>query len=107
MLRAEKWYRKAVRCNISNPRNLVFFSACLSAQGKYDAAKEAHREAINRQADSTDEAYYNLGMIFRAEDNYDSALECFSKAAELDPEDVKYKKAKKDLMDFAKLRNGI
>jgi tetratricopeptide (TPR) repeat protein len=106
LARAEKWYQKAVQCNISNPRNFVFLGACLAAQGKYAEAKEAHRAAISKKADTTDEAYYNLGMIFRAEENYDSALECFAKAAELDPIDVKYKRALQDIVDFAKLQKG-
>ncbi len=97
--RAEKWYRKSVENN-ANTRNLIFLGACTAKQGKFLEAKKYHEKAINVSTDTPDEAYYNLGLILRAEENYEESLKCFEKAIELDPE---YKEAKAAKLDINNL----
>lgn len=100
---AESWYRKAVGIR---PRtgNLVFLGACLAKQGKFEEAKQCYRQAIQVQSEIPDEAYFNLGLILRAEENYKEAWTCFNKALELDPNYGLAKQARKDLLHFFKLQ---
>jgi tetratricopeptide (TPR) repeat protein len=100
--RAEKWYKQAVEENAST-RNLIFLGACLAKQGKFKEAKKYHRKAIKVASDLPDEAYYNLGLILRAEEKFEEALECFEKAIELDPEYKIAKEAKRDIIKVLKI----
>lgn len=73
--RAERWYRKAVR---TAPAALVFLGGVLARQGRLADAKRCHRQATRAPDDdrlARDEAYCNLGLIFRAERRYRVALE--------------------------------
>lgn len=96
--RAEGWYRKAVEAKAS-VNNLVFLGACLAKQGKYGEAKRYHRRAIKTGAEEADEAYYNLGLILRAEGKNEEALECFERAIEIDPKYTLAKQARKDIVE--------
>ena len=103
-LRAEKWYRKAVEAN-GNTRNLIFLGACLAKQGRFSEAKKCQRKAIKIASDSPDEAYYNLGLILRAEERYEEACNCFDKALELDPDYTVAKEARSDVLKVLHLKS--
>jgi tetratricopeptide (TPR) repeat protein len=83
--RAEQWYRKAAN---EDQGGLVYLGGVLAKQGRFAEAKRYHRQAT-RAAESDllarDEAYYNLGLILRAERRYRDALECLDRAIVLDP----------------------
>jgi tetratricopeptide (TPR) repeat protein len=53
-----------------------------------------------------EEAYFNLGLILRAEGKYEEALECFERAIEIDPQYTLAKQARKDVARLFKLREG-
>ena len=97
--KAEKWYRKAVE---EQPRqeNLIFLGACLAKQGRFQEAKSFHQQAVEAKPETADEAYYNLGLVNRAEGNYGAALDWFCKAIEIDPE---YERAISDRQDVQEL----
>ena len=95
---AERWYRKAVSCD-KDTINFVFLGGCLAKQGRFAEAKRCHRQAINIASDPTDEAYYNLGLILRAEEKHDEALAAFKEALKIDP---KYREAKIAIRDLEK-----
>lgn len=99
LIRAEKWYRKAVALEASQ-EHLVFLGSCLAKQGRYDEAIKAHQQAVTIAPDTADEAYFNLGLVHRADKNYLDALRNFEKAIELDPE---YDKAIVAVLDIRKL----
>lgn len=83
--RAERWYRKAVG---AAPAALVFLGAVLARQGRLAQAKRCHRQATLAREDdrlARDEAYFNLGLIFRAERRYREALANIDRAITLDP----------------------
>jgi len=90
LARATTWYEKAVKVRPETGW-LVFLGAALAMQGKFRDAKRCHRRAIRAGGPRRDEAYYNLGLVHRAERRYREALLCFEKALELDP---KYSQAK-------------
>ena len=46
----------------------------------------AHRNATRCTKGAVDEAYFNLGLVLRAQERYQEALACFEKAIELTPD---------------------
>lgn len=99
--RATAWYRKAVD---SQPKAtwLVYLGASLSQQGKFSEAKRSFRRAIKQGGPGGEEAYYNLGLIHRAEGKYAGALSCFDRAIELAPKYALAKRARADVLTAIK-----
>ena len=82
---AERSYRKAAAIS---PLGYVLLGAALAKQGKFAEAKRSHRlasESPELTGDDRSEAFYNIGLILRAERRYKQALAAFEKALELDP----------------------
>jgi tetratricopeptide (TPR) repeat protein len=100
---AEKWYRKAIESKEST-RNFIFLGACLAKQGKFPEAKKCHQKAIKIASEKPDEAYYNLGLIMRAEEKYEEALKNFEKTLELDPHFEAAEEARQDINKLLKYR---
>jgi tetratricopeptide (TPR) repeat protein len=95
--RAESWYRKAAA---EVPAALVFLGGVLAKQGRLPEAKRCHRRATRAREDdqlARDEAYFNLGLILRAERRYREALACFDRAIALDPKYAVAFKAQADV----------
>jgi tetratricopeptide (TPR) repeat protein len=95
--RAERWYRKAAE---AAPAALVFLGAVLARQGRLAEAKRYHRQATHAPEDdclARDEAYFNLGLICRAERRYREALAHFERAIALDPKYTAALEAKADV----------
>jgi len=83
--RSEHWYRKAAE---ATPAALVFLGGVVARQGRLAEARRYHRKATRAPEDerlARDEAYYNLGLTFRAQRRYREALANFDRAIELDP----------------------
>ena len=70
-----------------------------SQQGDYEKAKVLHQSALECEKGYFCEAHHNLGLIYRAEENYNKAYEHFLKAIEIDPD---YKVAVEVLEDVEK-----
>ena len=100
---AEKWYRRAIDLKPST-NHLVFLGACLAKQGRFSEAKRCHRRAIKVASENPDEAWFNLGLILRAEGKEQAALKCFNKAIEFDPEYELAKDARKDILALMKIK---
>jgi len=98
---AERWFCKSLSCNPKSTTNLVFLGACLAKQGRFTEAKRHYRRAIKVKSKPPDEAWFNLGLVLRAEGNHDDALECFENALKIDP---KYSLAKRAAQDIQKLK---
>jgi tetratricopeptide (TPR) repeat protein len=82
---AERWARKAAAISLAAQ---VFLGATLAKQGRFAEAKACHRRAARAPDDprlARDEAFYNLGLIFRAERRYAAAMKAFDRAVEIDP----------------------
>lgn len=103
LLRAEKWYRKAVNLSDSQT-NLVFLGACIAKQGRYAEARYYHNRAVEADPTRADEALFNLGLICRAESKYVEALRYFNKSIELDPEYEEAEMARRDIMQVLELQ---
>ena len=76
----------------------------MAKQGKFSEAKKYHKKAIKVASDVPDEAYYNLGLILRAEERFEDACECFDKALELDPDYTIAKEARSDVLKVLQLK---
>jgi tetratricopeptide (TPR) repeat protein len=81
---------------------LVFLGGVLARQGQFAEAKQCHSRAIRLATSLADEAYYNLGLIFRAERKYNDALKCFERAVKLDPSYTMAEAAWKDVVEAQK-----
>jgi tetratricopeptide (TPR) repeat protein len=97
---AERWYRRAVKHKETAGR-LIFLGAVLAKQGRFAEAKRCYRRAIRVATEPPDEAYFNLGLIFRAERKYEDALKNFNQALKIDPA---YKLAKEACEDVLEVR---
>jgi len=100
---AEKWYRRAVQYE-ANTSRLVFLGGVLAQQGRFAEAKRCHRRAARLATNLPDEAYYNLGLILRAERRYSEALIYFKKAIKIDPKYTFAKEGVKDVRQAIKLK---
>jgi tetratricopeptide (TPR) repeat protein len=100
--KAERWYRKAV-AEHSRQENLIFLGACLAKQGRLQEAKAFYQQAVQTKPKTADEAYFNLGLISRAEDNYIVALDYFNKAIEIDPDYEAAKCERKDIQELIEI----
>ena len=63
----------------------IFRGANLARWGKLKAAHRCYRTALTLEC-ARDEAYLNLGYIYRAEGRYGEAIRCFQRALAIDPE---------------------
>jgi len=87
---AETWYRKAIELAPDDAGRHVFLGALLAKKGDFRGAEECHRKGTLCSKGCVDEAYLNLGLVLRAQERYEEALECFKRALELTPD---YEKA--------------
>lgn len=101
--RAESFYRRAVKAKATTSR-LVLLGCVLARQGRLSEAKACHRRAVRLATCPPDEAYFNLGLILRAERRYAKALDCFERAIQIDRDYTFAKEARKDVLHAMKLR---
>jgi tetratricopeptide (TPR) repeat protein len=83
---AEKWYRKALELDPDDAGRNIFLGALLAKKGDFRGAEECHRKGTRCSKGCVDEAYLNLGLVLRAQERYEEALECFIRALELTPD---------------------
>ena len=96
--RAETWFRKAIASCPSDADSYIFLGGLLARDGRLSESEATHRKGTLCEQGCIDEAFLNLGLVFRAQERYSEALSCFQRALAIDPE---YKEAKKQLSDVA------
>jgi len=94
--RAARWYRKAIQLCPGDASLHVFLGAVLAKSGDHEGSLAVHRRAIRCRVGCRDEAYLNLGYVFRAREEYREARKCFKKALRIDPN---YSEAQEALAD--------
>jgi Flp pilus assembly protein TadD len=97
---AERFHRCAVQTRPRDAGPWIRLGAFLAKRGRLDEAQTCHRKATTLRKGAIDEAYLNLGYIYRAKGKYRLAQKCFRKAIQLDPD---YSHAKTALRDVAPL----
>ncbi|EAA14710.5 AGAP009112-PA, partial [Anopheles gambiae str. PEST] len=78
----ESLFRSAVAVN--PPKALGNLGSVLSAQGRYQEAKEALKAALNHRPNMAD-VHYNLGILLQNQQDYNEAVESFRKAIRFRP----------------------
>lgn len=98
---AEEWYKLALQ-NAGKQLGWlwVFRGANLAAMEQYEEALACHRRAILTEDVDEDEAYLNLGLVFRAMGRYEEAIEAFRRALEINPAYAEAKTALDGLHDI-------
>jgi tetratricopeptide (TPR) repeat protein len=94
--RAAHWYREAIDAAPHNASAYVYLGALFAVQGRLTDAETIHRKAITCSDGCIDEAYYNLGLILRAQERFVEAGDCFREALRLTPNDRIAKQALRD-----------
>jgi len=84
---AEKWYKIAVEKD-GNREGwiLVIRGSNLAVLGKYEAALDCYRLALDAENIDREEVYLNMGLVSMAIGNYQDALSYMRKALEVNPE---------------------
>ncbi len=103
--RALRYYRLAAERRPTT-NTLVLLGAALARTGALAEAKRCHRRAVRLATENPDEAYYNLGLILRAERRYEAALECFDLALEHDPKYAVARDARADCIRALAVRGA-
>jgi tetratricopeptide (TPR) repeat protein len=101
---AEKWYRKAVELKPERADRHVSLGVLLAGKGELDGAEACYRKATRCSEGRIYEAYLNLGLVLRARERYEEALECFKKAIQIKPN---YKEAIAGKSDMEKTINFL
>jgi tetratricopeptide (TPR) repeat protein len=101
--RAEKWYRKANDIKRSQ-EHLVFLGASLLRQGKFAESKEKLKMAVTIDQAAADEAWFNLALVARGEENLLEALEFLENAIKIDHEYDDAVSVREDILKAIKMR---
>ena len=75
---AERYAELAVKADRYDPAALVNKGNVLMARGDAEKARDCYREAVQSDA-SCVEAMYNLALVYKRQQRYQDALQCFNK----------------------------
>ena len=75
---AERYAELAVKADRYDPGALVNKGNVLMMRGDAEKARDCYREAVQSDA-SCVEALYNLALVYKRQQQYHEALQCFSK----------------------------
>ena len=105
-LEAADYYQKLIDLEPGQTLGYIMKGACLAKAGEFEAAKELHDLATNLDGDP-DEAYLNLGLIYRAEGKLYAAKKAFTKALEITPEYLEAKDGLEDVNQAMRLEKQL
>ncbi len=94
--KARLWFMKSHEEDPNDATYLIFVGSTFMKEGNLEKAEKFHSKAITLSDGCIDEAYFNLGGVYLAQERYNEAKDCYLKALEIDPE---YKNAKEWLYD--------
>jgi len=97
------WFDKLIELIPGSTSGYILKGACLAAAGHYELAKTAHLKATF-QTGHTEEAYYNLALISRAEMNFEEAKKYCERSLEIDPNDTSVRHCYDDIIEALKLQ---
>lgn len=100
---AEKWFRRTMESFPEHTDGYIYLGALFAVEGRLAEAEAIHRQATQCKVGCIDEAYLNLGMVIRAQDRFEEALDCFQRALEIDPKDKNVKREIADVTRAIKL----
>ena len=83
---AEQWYRQAINQCPDDTHGYIHLGCFYARRGRLAEAETVHRQGTLCKKGFVDEAYYNLGLVLRAQERFEEALACFQRALEMDPQ---------------------
>ncbi len=92
----EQWLRKIQSEDEAGPK--IFLGSCLARQGRLREALSVHRQATEfplDKANCPDEAWLNIGLILRSQEDFEGAKQAAKRGLDLSPNDLECR----DLMD--------
>jgi len=99
--KAYDWHTRAIYAAPNDAGPWILRGALLAVWGRFEEAKAAHRRATFCEKGCRDEAWYNIGLILRAQERFSDSATCFKRALAIDPD---YKIAKRALRDVTAAR---
>lgn len=94
---ARSWFQKSHKANPRDASYLILIGSTYMKQGNLEKAEKYQRLAITLTEGCIEEAYFNLGGVLLAKEQYIEARKCYLKALDIDPD---YGLAKKWLNDL-------
>src|SRR3954469_874585 len=101
---AEAWFRKAIDHDADDAHGYIYLGGLLARRGRLSEAEGVYRQAIQCRKGCVDEAWHNLGLVLRALERYDEAIQCFERATSIDPQYKAARMAKRDVAEVMRLR---
>ena len=101
---AEAWFRKATDHDADDTQGYIYLGGLLARRGRLSEAEGVYRRAIQCRRGCLDEAWHNLGLVLRALERYDEAIQCFERAMSIDPQFKEARLAKRDVAKVMRLR---
>lgn len=103
IVEAEFWYRQAIDAAPERAEPRVDLGGLLARSGRLAEAEAALHAAVWCREGCLDEAWLNLGLVLRALDRFDDAIECFETALKLNPNHRGAKRAQRDVKQTLRL----
>ena len=91
-------FEKVVAARPEHASGHIYAGGVLARLGRFDEAMASHTKATQCPEGQIDEAYFNLGLVLRAQERFDEAKTCLERALEIDPS---YAEARQALSDVA------
>lgn len=89
-------FEKVIALRPEHASGHIYAGAVLATLGRFEEAATSHTRATQCPEGQIDEAYYNLGLVRRAQERFDEAKTSFEHALEVDPS---YAEAREALAD--------
>ena len=103
---AAEYYQKLIDLEPRQTLGYIMKGACLAKAGEFETAKELHDMATHLEGDP-DEAYLNLGLIYRAEGKLYAAKKAFMEALVLTPDYLEAQDGLEDVNEAMVLEKQI
>ena len=103
-VQAEKHFKRSCKLNPTSTIPAVFLADCLSKQEKFRKASRVLEKAIGARGD-VDEVYLNLGILKRAQADYQASRRYLLKALKLSPQYAQAKEVLADVEECLALKN--
>lgn len=93
---AERRFAETIELSPDDATGYIFLGGAQAVQGKLNEAEDTHRRGSECSEGQRDEAFYNLGIVLRAQGRLEESADALRQAIEIDPD---YEEAVEALQD--------